>query len=159
MPSRYKVDYPTYKGATYDASTTNLTYVLPGGDSPELEVELVLSFLSPITPTSTLRQSIPASYLTIHAAGSVDVNVYIDVNGQWVSGDRDSQLAWDFSDVSVKGSPDKLKKWEFTRRNELLVSEIRDRSEWGTLHFVAPKVGSLSPGSIETFYLLEFLGY
>ncbi|CRG85914.1 UPF0202 protein [Talaromyces islandicus] len=146
--SGYKVDYPTYKGATYDASTTNLTYVLPGGDASELD--LVLSFLSPITPTSTLRQSIPASYLTIHAAGSVDVNVYIDVNGQWVSGDRDSGLAWDFSDVSVKGGPNKLKKWEFTRQNELLVSEIRDRSEWGTLHFVAPKDAQHESGTSAT---------
>jgi hypothetical protein len=149
VPCSYKVDYPTYKGATYDASTTNLTYVLPGGETSELE--LVLSFLSPITPTSTLRQSIPASYLTIQAAGSVDVNVYIDINGQCVSGDRDSQLAWDLSDVSVKGSPNKLKKWEVTRRNELLVSEIRDRSEWGTLHLLAPKVGNLCADSIEIF--------
>ncbi|KAH8692700.1 putative glutaminase [Talaromyces proteolyticus] len=136
--SGYKVDYPTYNGATYDASTTNLTYVLPGS-SDSSKLEIILSFLSPITPTSTLRQSIPASYLTIHVAGSVDVNVYVDMNGQWVSGDRDSQLVWDFNDISVDRGATKLKKWQFTRQNELLVSEIRDRAEWGTLHFVAPK--------------------
>jgi Domain of unknown function (DUF5127) len=134
---RYAVDYPTYKGATYDASTTNLTYTLPTSGS---ELEIILSFLSPITPTSTLRQSIPASYLTVFVTGNVDVNVYVDINGQWVSGDRGSQLVWNFDHVKAESPSEKLKKWEFTRQNELLVSEIADRAEWGTLHFVAPKV-------------------
>ena len=99
----YAIDYPIYEGATYDASTTNLTYTLP---IAHRELEIVLSFLSPITPTSTLRQSIPASYVNVYVNGNVDVNVYIDLNGQWVSGDR---------------------------------------AEWGTLHFVAPKVTSFHP--------------
>ena len=134
---RYIVSYPTYKGATYDASTTNLTYTLPTSDS---ELELVLSFLSPVTPTSTLRQSIPASYLTVSVTGNADVNVYVDVNGQWVSGDRGSQIAWNFDNVKAESAPGKLKKWEITRQTELLVSEIADRAEWGTLHFIGPKV-------------------
>lgn len=62
------------------------------------------------------------------------------MNGQWVSGDRGSQLVWDFDQVNAQSGSAKLKKWAFTRQNELLVSEIADRAEWGTLHFVAPKV-------------------
>lgn len=74
------------------------------------------------------------------ASGSADVNVYVDVNGQWVSGDRGSQIVWNFDSVHTESASDKLKKWEIKRQNELLVSEFADRSEWGTLHFVAPKV-------------------
>jgi hypothetical protein len=136
---RYVVDYPVYRGAKYDASTTNLTYLLPGSDTSG-ELELVLSFLSPVTPTSTLRQSIPASYLTVFVSGSVDVNVYIDLNGQWVSGDRGSQIVWSFDDVKAESGTKGLKKWQFSRQSELLLSEIADRAEWGTLHLVAPKV-------------------
>ena len=68
----YTINYPIYGGATYDASTTNLTYTLPLHDR---ELEIVLSFLSPITPTSTLRQSLPASYVNVYVTGNVDVNV------------------------------------------------------------------------------------
>ncbi|QGA13172.1 hypothetical protein EYB26_000819 [Talaromyces marneffei] len=133
--AKYTIDYPLYGGATYDASTTNLTYTLPISDR---ELEIVLSFLSPITPTSTLRQSIPASYLNVYVTGNVDVNVYVDMNGQWVSGDRGSQLVWNFDHINAQSGATKLKKWQFARQNELLVSEFADRAEWGTLHFVAP---------------------
>lgn len=77
--------------------------------------------------------------------GNVDVNVYVDLNGQWVSGDRGSQLVWNFDHVSTQSGATKLKKWQFSRQNELLVSEFADRAEWGTLHFVAPKVIPLRP--------------
>lgn len=136
-PRSYAVDYPSYRGATYDASTTNLTYTLP---IPGRELEIVLSFLSPITPTSTLRQSIPASYLNVYVTGNVDLNVYVDLNGQWVSGDRGSQLVWNFDHIKPQRGGLNLKKWQFSRQNELLVSEFADRAEWGTLHFVAPTV-------------------
>lgn len=139
---RYTIDYPVYGGATYDASTTNLTYTLPILGH---ELEIVLSFLSPITPTSTLRQSIPASYLNIYVTGNVDVNVYVDLNGQWVSGDRGSELVWSFDHVNAQSGATKLKKWQVTRQNELLISEFADRAEWGTLHLVAPKVTSFRP--------------
>jgi hypothetical protein len=67
------------------------------------------------------------------------------VNGQWVSGDRGSQLVWNFDHVNAQSGATKLKKWQFSRQNELLVSEFADRAEWGTLHFVAPKVTSFRP--------------
>lgn len=102
----------------------------------------MLSFLSPITPTSTLRQSIPASYVTISVTGNVDINVYADINGQWVSGDRGSRIVWDYSSISTNDSKsaNELKRWSFKRETEMLLSEIRDHPEWGTLHFVGPDV-------------------
>lgn len=82
----YNISTPRYLGAQYDASTTNLTYTIPSSSSYNGSAEVVLSFLSPITPTSTLRQSIPASYLSIHVKGSFDLDIYVDVNGEKARG-------------------------------------------------------------------------
>ena len=138
----YNVSFCTYVGATFDASTTNLTYQIPAPDSAAKfsePLEVVLSFLSPITPTSTLRQSIPASYMTVHVSGGFDIDIYVDINGQWASGDREVDIVWEFNQQEfTKGKG--LKTWKIRRRTELLLSEIRDRAEWGTLHFSAPSV-------------------
>lgn len=138
IADRHQVDYPVYLGSSYDASTTNFTYQIDTPDSAPLE--LTVSFLSPITPTSTLRQSIPASYVTVHVRGDVPVNVYMDVNGRWVSGDAGSQIAWKHDGVDTKGGKPSLRRWQIQRQSELLLSEINDRGEWGTLHFTGPAV-------------------
>ncbi|KAJ5092801.1 hypothetical protein N7456_008662 [Penicillium angulare] len=135
----FKVKYPEYLGHNYDASTTNLTYRVDVESSTPLEI--TVSFLSPITPTSTLRQSIPASYVTIDVKGEVDVNIYIDIDGRWVSGDAGSRINWNWDTVNVENQKDKkpsLQRWQIMRENEALLSEINDRAEWGTLHFTGP---------------------
>ncbi|MCJ1238832.1 hypothetical protein MMC14_006823 [Varicellaria rhodocarpa] len=137
----YNVSFPTYLGASYDASVTNLTYSIPAPSSYHKStdsLELVLSFLSPITPTSTLRQAIPASYLTVHVKGSFDLGVYIDVNGQWVSGNRGNKVVWDLHQSKLGDSEKGLKTWKVKRETEQLLTEYSDQAEWGTLHFTAP---------------------
>ena len=103
----------------------------------------MVSFLSPITPTSTLRQSIPASYVNIYVNGEFDIDVYIDINGQWASGDRGSQIVWELTEENLARGKG-LKTWKVRRQTELLLSEIRDQAEWGTVHFTAPWVRSPS---------------
>ncbi|PLB52927.1 DUF1793-domain-containing protein [Aspergillus steynii IBT 23096] len=135
------VEYPTYLGAKYDASTTNLTYHInssSSASSASSPLEITVSFLSPITPTSTLRQSIPASYVTVHVQGDVGLNIYMDVNGGWVSGDSGSQINWQYDGIGSQSSKPVLQRWQLRRESELLLSEIRDRAEWGTLHFTGP---------------------
>ncbi|CZR66221.1 related to glutaminase A [Phialocephala subalpina] len=136
----FNVSYPKYKGTTFDASTTNLTYEILAPDYIHDPVEVILSFLSPITPTSTLRQAIPASYLTVHVSGSFDVDIYIDMNGLWVSANRGNEIVWELSQGSSSAATGKapLKTWKVKRRNEQLLTEDADRGEWGTLHFTAP---------------------
>ena len=143
----YNVSFPTYLGASYDASVTNLTYSIPAPSSYHKStdsLELVLSFLSPITPTSTLRQAIPASYLTVHVKGSFDLGVYIDVNGQWVSGNRGNKVVWDLHQSKLGDSEKGLKTWKVKRETEQLLTEYSDQAEWGTLHFTAPSVSFAS---------------
>lgn len=134
----YNISYPTYLGSQYDASTTNLSYSIFSQRSNS-SVELTLSFLSPITPTSTLRQAIPASYVTVHAKGDFDVSIYIDLNGQWVSGDRNSDIVWSFANSEPESKEDvQLKTFKVKRKAEMLFTERRDRAEWGELHFTGP---------------------
>ena len=132
----YNISYPVYKGAQYDASVTNLTYRIPSPNSGEKYAEIVVSFLSPITPSSTLRQAIPASYLNIHVTGGFDIDIYVDLNGQWVSGDRGSEIVWDLENAEAE----ELKSWVVKRKDELTFAEVRDRAEWGTLRFTGPSV-------------------
>ncbi|KAK5627271.1 hypothetical protein RRF57_002987 [Xylaria bambusicola] len=131
--SSYNISLPQYDGATFDASTTNLTYTIRGTD-----IRIVLSFLSPITPTSTLRQAFPASYLTCFVEGSTDLSLYLDVNGEWVSGDRGSKIQWGLEEPRAGHSKTNLKTWRITRAAEQLFTEVQDRAEWGTLHVSAP---------------------
>ena len=74
-PNRDHVKYPTYGGYSFDASTTNFTYTIEN-------VQVTLSFSSPITPSDMRAQSIPASYIEVIAEGSKDINVYVDINGR-----------------------------------------------------------------------------
>jgi hypothetical protein len=140
VPS-YNVSYAGYKGATFDASTTNLTYSIPapGKHSNNSPLTITLSFLSPVTPQSTLRQAIPAAYLTILVEGDFDVDVYVDLNGQWVSGDRGSRIEWEHIKQDFNGNKG-LKTWKVKRQNEELFTEKWDRAEWGTLYFSGPEV-------------------
>ncbi|GAP90806.1 putative glutaminase A [Rosellinia necatrix] len=131
--SRYNVTLPQYDGATFDASTTNLSYAIPDSD-----IKITLSFLSPITPTSTTRQALPASYLTCFVEGSVDVSLYVDVNGEWVSGSRGSKIQWQFGQSEAHKEETPLKTWRVTRADEQLFTEVSDRAEWGTFHISAP---------------------
>jgi hypothetical protein len=130
----FNVSFPSHYTYNYDASTTNLTYTLPSDDGSH-STEITLSFLSPITPTSTVRQSIPAAYLTVHVSGNTGVGIYVDVNGQWVSGDRGNDIVWGLEDHQD------IKTWRVTRRVEQLFTEYRDRAEWGSLYFSGPSVG------------------
>ncbi|KAI1126802.1 DUF1793-domain-containing protein [Nemania abortiva] len=129
----YNISLPHYDGATFDASTTNLTYTIRSSD-----IKITLSFLSPITPTSTLRQALPVSYLTCFVEGSTDVSLYIDVNGEWVSGNRGSKIQWELEEPRARPSETGLKTWRIARAQEQLFTEISDRAEWGTLRVSAP---------------------
>jgi hypothetical protein len=141
--------YPTYLGSEFDASVTNLTFRIPAPDSKHNPLEINLSFYSPITPTSTIRQSIPASYIIIYVQGDFDLDVYIDVNGEWVSGDMQSEIVWEFSTTGGHDGSEApaLKTWRIRKSMEANFTEINDRAEWGTLHFTGPADVQYESGS------------
>jgi hypothetical protein len=66
------------------------------------------------------------------------VDIYIDVNGQWVSGNRGSKIVWELDQRPLDGMGKGFKTWQFRREVEQLFTEFQDRAEWGSLHFSAP---------------------
>lgn len=74
-PNMNHLKYPKYDGYTFDASSTNFTFNIE-------DVQLTLSFSSPVTPEDTRAQSLPASYLEAIAEGNKDISVYVDINGR-----------------------------------------------------------------------------
>ena len=77
--------------------------------------------------------------MTVYVSGGFNIDIYVDINGQWASGDRGSQIVWDFDHQQI-GENKALKTWKIRRETEQLFSEIRDQAEWGTLHFSGPSV-------------------
>ncbi|KAF1958115.1 DUF1793-domain-containing protein [Byssothecium circinans] len=139
---------PGYHGAQYDASTTNLTYTLPAPpDSEAAALKVILSFLSPITPQSTARQSIPAAYLKIYVEGGFDVDIYVDINGKWASGNGDNVVEWELGQQEAKGPVPGLKTWKVKRQVEQLFTEEADQGEWGQLLFTGPADARHESGS------------
>lgn len=70
--------------------------------------------------------------------GNVDVDIYVDLNGQWVSGDRGNKIVWELEHTAIEDGGHNLKTWLFRREVEQVFTETRDQSEWGTLCFSAP---------------------
>lgn len=66
------------------------------------------------------------------------MSLYIDVNGEWVSGSRGSKIQWGLEEPSAQQSETRLKTWRIARAQEQLLTEVADRAEWGTLHVSAP---------------------
>ena len=133
----YRIAHPIYLGAQYDASTTNLSYLIPSTSRANESTHITLSFLSPITPDSTVRQAIPASYFTVTVDGPVDVDVYTDLNGQWISGDRGNTVEWGLEYHNLDGKHS-VKSLFMKRQKQEPLKEINDVGEWGTLYFTAP---------------------
>jgi Domain of unknown function (DUF4965)/Domain of unknown function (DUF5127) len=77
---------------------------------------------------------LPACYLEVLVSGSFDLSIYVDLNGQWVSGDRGAGIEWEYivSDVNS------IKTWKVKKQTEALFTEWADRAEWGTLYFSGP---------------------
>jgi hypothetical protein len=117
-----------------------LTYQIPPPNSQAEPATIVLSFLSPITPTSTFRQSLPAAYLSVRVEGTFNISVYVDLNGQWVSGDRQSPIVWRYIERQKTSSSVGLKTWRVKKKSEALFTQWGDRAEWGTLYFSASQV-------------------
>jgi hypothetical protein len=119
-------------------------------------------FTSPITPESTERQALPASYVEVIVEGQVDVNIYVDLNGRkysskpfwslrfiavrlknkswsllpivWVTHERKAIIQWGLT----KG--ENLTTWSIHKQDQWTFAEISDRAEWGVLHFTGPQV-------------------
>jgi hypothetical protein len=109
-------------------------------------VQVTLEYLSPIEPGNLQRQSIPMAWVLVTTqsidGGSHTVSVYLDVSGEWLSGDPDQQFTW--APVSVPYSGGTLQTWTMQLAEQQILTEIDDRAQWGTIVLATPQVPGLS---------------
>lgn len=137
VPDDIKVKPATQLSQSYTASTTSFKSTIDG-----LVIELIFS--NPVIPTDYRRQSIPFSYLevTLSSFSKFDsIELYFDVNGEWMSGNRENIISWEFETnkhTSMSDSrrhKDDVVSHKIQRTAQLLFSEIEDMAEWGELYW------------------------
>ncbi|KAH8426489.1 glutaminase GtaA [Aspergillus melleus] len=110
----------------YEYTSTKSIFTLHVDDLVQMNV----TFLSPITPDDLRRQSLIFSYLDVDIASldgkAHDVQLYADISAEWVSGDRNARVEWDYG-VTKNG----VSYHKINRQTQLLFSEVRDQAEWG----------------------------
>jgi hypothetical protein len=109
-------------------------------------VQITLEYLSPIEPGDLQRQSIPMGWVLV-SARSIDgaphrVSLYLDVSGEWLSGDPSQQFTW--APVSVPYSGGAIQAWTMQLAEQQILTEIDNRAQWGTIILATPQAPGLS---------------
>jgi hypothetical protein len=109
-------------------------------------VQITLEYLSPIEPGDLQRQSIPMAWVLVTTrsidGASHDVSLYLDVSGEWLSGDPSQQFTW--APASVPYSGGALQAWTMQLEQPQILTEIDDRAQWGTIILATPQISGLS---------------
>jgi hypothetical protein len=109
-------------------------------------VQITLEYLSPIEPGDLQRQSIPMAWVLVTAqsidGASHDVSLYLDVTGEWLSGDPTQPFTW--APVSVPYRGGALQAWTMQLAEPQILTEIDDRAQWGTIILATPQIPGLS---------------
>ncbi|QRV94234.1 glutaminase GtaA [Ceratobasidium sp. AG-Ba] len=104
-------------------------------DSDPGPVDLTVTFLSPLDYTDLVRLSLPFSYISISAASNDGrthtVTVYMDVSGEWVTGDNSQTAQW--STVT----DDNIVLHKMFLQSPSPYVESSQRAQWGALYFAS----------------------
>jgi Domain of unknown function (DUF5127)/Domain of unknown function (DUF4965)/Domain of unknown function (DUF1793)/Domain of unknown function (DUF4964) len=115
---------------------TRSVFTLEGGG-----VGVTVEFLSPVEPSDLRRQSIPMSYVVVSAHGidgkAHDVQIYMDITGEWCSGDASQQITWAPAQVSSAGAG-ALRAWTVQLANQQPLTEQNQQAAWGTWVWATP---------------------
>ncbi|KAK0707584.1 hypothetical protein B0H67DRAFT_494625 [Lasiosphaeris hirsuta] len=108
----------------YTSTKSVFTFDLGG------KVNLTVTFLSPVFPDDLARQSQQFSYISVKARscdGAVHkVQVYMDVSGEWASGDVSQVINWDHATSGT------VNYHQFFRANQQQFAESGEIASWGT---------------------------
>ncbi|MGX6608203.1 glutaminase domain-containing protein [Micromonosporaceae bacterium Da 78-11] len=129
--------FPTMRQVSLTCTATKSEFVLR-----QAGVELTVTFLSPVTPGDLKRQSQPLSYLAV-TARSLDgathqVAVYVDISGEWASGDAGRRITWE--QQSTAG----VVSLSYTQSEPRVLGETGDSAEWGTMVLSSPQRAGLT---------------
>jgi hypothetical protein len=120
-----------------EVTATRSRFHLKGGG-----VALVAEFFSPVEPGDLRRQSIPMSYivLTVQSSDGAahDVQVYLDISGEWTSGDVGQVINWaPYADSSIRA-------WTVQLSNAQPLTEQGQLAAWGSVVLSTPVASGLS---------------
>jgi len=122
-------------------TATRSVFTMVGGG-----VQISLEYLSPIEPGDLQRQSIPMAWVLASAqsidGASHDVSLYLDVSGEWLSGDPTQQFTW--APVSVPFSGGTLQAWTMQLADQQVLTEVDNRAQWGTIVLATPQTNGLT---------------
>ncbi|PIL29028.1 hypothetical protein GSI_09076 [Ganoderma sinense ZZ0214-1] len=108
-------------------TSTQSIFVMTAGP-----VDLTITFLSPVEPNDFVNQSLPLSYYSISAASndgkSHEVQVYVDISGEWVTGTSNPLINW-----STTGSTGVITH-QVQIANPIAFSEVNDRIQDGAVY-------------------------
>ncbi|PIB02392.1 hypothetical protein CB0940_01877 [Cercospora beticola] len=72
-------------------------------------VQMVVTFLSNVTPDDLLRSSLPQTYMNVDVKSTDgrthSVQLYSDISAEWVSGDRGATAQWAYGNVNDDPQP------------------------------------------------------
>ncbi|KAK3316675.1 hypothetical protein B0H66DRAFT_301362 [Apodospora peruviana] len=93
------------------------------------KVTLTITFFSPVYPSDLARQSLQFSYISVKAkssdGSSHKVQVYMDVSGEWASGEVSQVINWE---IKTAGQ---LIYHKFYRANQAKFAESGEIASWG----------------------------
>ncbi|KAH9844226.1 DUF1793-domain-containing protein [Rhodofomes roseus] len=120
----------TFKRATQASlswTSTQSVFVMTAGP-----VQLTVTFLSPVEPSSLVNQSMPFSYMAVNAAPtdgkSHSVQVYSDISAEWVSGTDSQKVNWTTTTGDVIIHQAQL-------QNQTLFADSGDRIQYGAAYY------------------------
>jgi hypothetical protein len=106
----------------------------------------VVEFLSPVEAGDLRRQSIPMSYVMVTASSidgqGHDVQVYLDISGEWTSGDVSQPITW--APAQVTYSSGTLQAWTVQLQNQQPLTEQNQLAAWGTMVWATPQQSGLT---------------
>ncbi|MGQ5661406.1 glutaminase domain-containing protein [Streptomyces sp. ECR2.10] len=138
-------DHPLSRGAAQRSLTLTATrseFVFEAGGA-----ELTLTFLSPVEPGDLRRQSMPLSYVIADVRSSDglahDVSLYLDISGEWASGDSGTKIRWSQQRLSGSGGTTAT-SLSFAPDSPGVLKENGDMASWGTVVWSATDRPGLS---------------
>ena len=116
-------------GSLVDAeyTSTHTTFTVSAGSA-----NFVLDFLSPVSPTDIVRQSLPFSYLTISASASGEsfpsIQIYSDIDVSW-NGQLKEPISASFGFATTMAD---TQVFTLTADGQPEYSELDQMAQWGT---------------------------
>ncbi|EPS95243.1 hypothetical protein FOMPIDRAFT_1054403 [Fomitopsis schrenkii] len=132
--------------AVIDAGTLQDIQVTPSRTIQVIQAGLMnvtVTFLSPVYPSDLVRQSLPFSYTALEFestdGNSHDIQVYSDITGEWLCGDRGQEMKW-----SAPTQTDDIVYHQFELTQPQAFTEVNQQACDGTAYHAMASVQGMS---------------